>query len=125
MKVLFQFLVIILFSFIGEVLSAILPLPVPASVYGLLLLFLCLCTNVIKLEQIETAADFFIQIMPTLFIASTVSLITILGDIADSLIGIVFITVISTLVVMVTTGHVAQFMIQKKENRGNANNELE
>lgn len=42
MKHLRQFLIILFFSFLGEGLKALLPLPVPASIYGLVLLFAAL-----------------------------------------------------------------------------------
>ena len=74
MKYLYQFLVILGFSFAGEMIHAVVPLPVPASVYGLVLLFVCLMLEVVKLNQIEEAADFFLQIMPVLFIGASVSL---------------------------------------------------
>ncbi|RAZ95809.1 CidA/LrgA family protein, partial [Klebsiella oxytoca] len=47
MKYLKQFLIILVISFIGEVLKALLPLPVPASIYGMVILFVCLVTGVI------------------------------------------------------------------------------
>ena len=46
MKFIRQFLIIILISFAGELLHAILPLPVPASIYGLLILLAGLQTKV-------------------------------------------------------------------------------
>ena len=60
----------------AESIRALLPLPIPASVYGLILMLLTLLTGLIKPEQISTVADFFLSIMPVLFIAPTVALIT-------------------------------------------------
>ena len=40
MKYLYQFLVITLITFLGETLNRLIPLPIPAAVYGLVLLFL-------------------------------------------------------------------------------------
>ena len=85
MKYLYQFLVILGFSFVGEMIHEVLPLPVPASVYGLVLLFVCLMLGIIKLNQIEETADFFLQIMPVLFIGASVSLMNIIQDILGSL----------------------------------------
>ena len=47
---------ILLFSFIGEFFRMVIPLPVPASVYGLVLLLAALLTGVIKLDQVVTVA---------------------------------------------------------------------
>ena len=55
MKLLRQFLIILLLSLVGEGLHALLPLPVPASVYGLVLMLLCLCTGTLRLDQVERA----------------------------------------------------------------------
>ena len=59
-----QFLIIILISFAGELLHAILPLPVPASIYGLLILLAGLQTKVIPLKAVDEAGGFLIEIMP-------------------------------------------------------------
>ena len=45
MKYLRQFGLILLFSFLGEALRALIPLPVPASIYGMALLFLALAAG--------------------------------------------------------------------------------
>ena len=66
MKHVRQFCMILLFSFIGEFFRMVIPLPVPASVYGLVLLLAALLTGVIKLDQVEGAADFLIEIMPVM-----------------------------------------------------------
>ena len=68
MKFIRQFLIIILISFAGELLHAILPLPVPASIYGLLILLAGLQTKVIPLKAVDEAGGFLIEIMPMLFI---------------------------------------------------------
>lgn len=117
MKYVNQFLIILGFSFVGELIHAALPLPVPASVYGLVLLFVCLQAGIVKLNQVEQAADFFLQIMPVLFISASVSLMNIISDILGSLAAIVIITAVSTFVVMGVTGKTAQFMIEKKERK--------
>ena len=74
MKHVRQFCMILLFSFIGEFFRMVIPLPVPASVYGLVLLLAALLTGVIKLDQVEGAADFLIEIMPVMFIPAAVGM---------------------------------------------------
>ncbi len=68
MKLLYQFGIILFITFLGEALYALLPLPVPASIYGLLLMLLCLVTGIVRLEQVKIAADFLLEIMPPMFI---------------------------------------------------------
>ena len=66
MKYLKQFLIILTISFIGEILNKYIPLPVPASIYGIVIMLLCLLLKIIKLEQVKDAADFLIAIMPVM-----------------------------------------------------------
>ena len=68
MKFLRQFMIILLLSFLGEVLKMFIPLPIPASVYGLVLMLLCLVTGILKTSQVKEAAFFLIEIMPVMFI---------------------------------------------------------
>ena len=68
MKYLRQFCIILLVSALGEGLHILLPLPVPASVYGLVLMLGALASGILKLEQVEEAADFLVEIMPVMFV---------------------------------------------------------
>ena len=76
MKYLKQFLIILVISFIGEVLKALLPLPVPASIYGMVILFVCLVTGVIRLDAVKETGRFLIEIMPVMFIPAGVGLMS-------------------------------------------------
>lgn len=64
MKYLRQFMIILLFSFLGELLKYVLPFPVPASIYGLVLLFIALETRLLPLAAVKDAGKFMIEIMP-------------------------------------------------------------
>lgn len=74
MKFLKQFLIILALSFVGEALKYFLPLPVPASIYGMVLLFILLLTGLVKLEDVQDAGKFLIEIMPVMFIPAGVGL---------------------------------------------------
>ena len=87
MKYLRQLLMILIFSFIGEVLHAVIPIQMPASIYGLVLLFIALMTGLVKLPQVHEAARFLIEIMPLMFIPAGVGLIDSWGTAADSASG--------------------------------------
>ena len=63
-----EFGIILLISFLGEVLHVLLPLPIPSSIYGLVLMLVCLITGVIRLEQVNRTSRFLIEIMPLMFI---------------------------------------------------------
>ena len=75
MKYLNQFLIILGFSLLGEALQRIIPLPIPASVYGIVLLFLSLCLGLIRVEWVKDAGAFLISILPVLFVAPAVGIL--------------------------------------------------
>ena len=123
MKLLYQFGVILAVTFVGELLYALLPLPIPASIYGLIVMLICLGTKVVKLSQVKIAADFLIDIMPPMFIPAAVGLIVVWGDLKEISIPVVVITCLSTVIVMVCTGKVTQTLIRRKQKTGEMKDE--
>lgn len=117
MKYVRQFMIVLLFSFIGEVLKYLLPFPVPASIYGLIILFVCLETGLLKISAIEETAKYLVEIMPLMFIPAGVGLLESWGVLQPILIKIAIITVVSTLVVMIVAGNVTQFVIRMEKRR--------
>ena len=112
MKFLRQFMIILLLSFLGEVLKMFIPLPIPASVYGLVLMLLCLVTGILKTSQVKEAAFFMIEIMPVMFIPAAAGLIDSWKVLQPLLLPILVITVVITIFVMVVTGKIAQMIAQ-------------
>ena len=88
MKYLRQLLIILIFSFIGEVLHSLIPIQVPASIYGLVLLFIALLTGIIQLPQVKEVAKYLIEIMPLMFIPAGVGLLESWGDLKSILIPV-------------------------------------
>ena len=118
MKYIRQFLIILIISFFGELLKYLLPLPVPASIYGMALLFAGLMTGIIKLESVKETGRFLIEIMPVMFIPAGVGLITSWGTLSSMLFPISLITVVTIITVMVATGRTSQWIIRKDAKRG-------
>lgn len=114
MKFLRQFMIILLLSFLGEVLKMFIPLPIPASVYGLVLMLLCLVTGILKTSQVKEAAFFLIEIMPVMFIPAAAGLIDSWKVLQPLLLPILVITVVITIFVMAVTGKIAQMIAQKR-----------
>lgn len=113
MKYLRQFLWILLFSFLGEALRALLPLPVPASIYGLVLLFAALELGILKLSAVQETGKFLIEIMPVLFIPAGAGLIDSWDALRPMCIPVIVIMIVSTVIVMVVSGSVTQFVIRR------------
>lgn len=113
MKYLRQFLWILFFSFLGEVLKALLPLPVPASIYGLVLLFAALELGILKLSAVQETGKFLIEIMPVLFVPAGAGLIDSWDALRPICVPVVVIMIVSTVVVMVISGRVTQLVIRR------------
>ncbi len=113
MKYLGQFIIILAVSFIGEVLSYLIPLPVPASIYGIVIMFLGLLTGLIPLKAVKETGLFLVEIMPVMFIPAAVGLIESWGVIKQSWVSYLFIMVATTAGVMVVAGRVTQLLIRK------------
>ncbi len=121
MKYVKQFGMILLISFIGEILHEVLPLPVPASIYGIVLLFLCLECKVIQVSAVKETSSFLIEIMPIMFIPAAVGLIDSWEIIKTAWVPYLVITAVSTVLVMAVAGRVVQSVMrrsEKKEGRG-------
>ena len=109
MKHVQQFSIILLISVIGELLKTFLPLPVPASVYGLIIMLVAL---LLKLDQVKGAADFLVEIMPVMFVPAGAGLITAWSTLKPICVPVLIMTFISTVIVMVVTGKVTQGVIR-------------
>ena len=117
MKYVRQFWIILLISAMGEALHVLIPLPVPASVYGLVIMLIALGTHIIRLEQVKEAAEFLIEIMPVMFIPAAAGLIDSWGILQPVIIPLGIITVVTTVFVMVVTGLVTQGIIRKGKSK--------
>lgn len=112
-----QFLIILLISFIGEGLNFLIHAPIPASIYAMVILFVCLCTKIIKLEAVKDAGMFLIEIMPLMFIPAGVGLMKSWGVLKPLIIPVAVITVISLIAVMAVSGRVSQRIIKAQEKK--------
>src|SRR3712207_2292016 len=122
MKFVKQFILILLFSFLGELLHYLIPLPFPASIYGIVLLFLALSTKIVKVKDVREVSVFLIAVMPVMFIPAAVGLMASWSDIRSNLLQYVVVTVVSTFVVMGVAGRTTQYIIRRhlrKEPDGN------
>ena len=113
MKYLTQFLTIMGFTLLGEALQRLIPLPVPASVYGLALLFSSLCLKWIRVEQVKETGAFLTSILPILFVSPAVGIVEDWGIIADRLVPILLLLIGSTVLSFGISGRVTQAILRK------------
>ena len=113
MKYVKQLALILLISFLGELLNALLPFPIPASIYGMVILFVGLLTGLIRLEWVKEAGLFLVEIMPIFFIPVCVGLMDSWIDIAPFWFPLTVITSLTTVIVMIVTGRTAQSILRR------------
>lgn len=118
MKYLRQLLIILIFSFAGEVLHYLVPIQIPASIYGQVLLFIGLMTGLIQLSQVQETAKFLIEIMPMMFIPAGVGLLESWGVLKPILVPVIVILVVSTVLVMGVSGLVTQGVMHIGKSHG-------
>lgn len=105
------------FTFIGEVLNNILPLPVPAGVYGMLLLLFALMSGIVKLPDVEGAGNFLLDMMTMMFLPAAVGIMSVTDILQPVLVPYVVIVVVSTVLVMAVTGLTATAILKRTESK--------
>ena len=120
MKIIGQLFIILLISFAGELLNTLLPLPIPASIYGIILLFCLLEFKILPLKAVKETGDFLVSIMQLMFIPAAVGLLEAWDVIRPNWPAYILITLVSTFVVLFISGRVTQAVIRRvraKEGR--------
>ena len=120
MKYLKQILIILLVSFVGELLNYFFSLPIPGSIYGMIILFILLYCGVLKLSDVEDVGKFLLSIMPLMFIPSAVGIMSQFDSLKNLWLEIILVTILTTIITMVVTGVSSQLIIklQKKKGKG-------
>lgn len=117
MKYIYQFLIIIVFSFVGEFLHWLIPLPVPAGIYGIILLFLALEFKLIPVHAIKDVSLFLIEIMPIMFVPAALGVLDIWNLIASNWLAYVILIIGTTILVMGVSGLVTQSVIRLEKRK--------
>ena len=116
-KYLFQFARILAFCFLGEILHAVLPLPIPASVYGLILLLLALRLGIVKLEQVKEVGLFLTGIFPLLFVPAAAGVMELWAEMGNMLLPIIIAIVPVTVLVLASAGRTTQALTSRRKNK--------
>ncbi len=118
MKYVKQFGIILLISFVGEIMHLLIPLPIPASIYGIVILLAALEKKWIPLRAVEETGRFLVEIMPVMFIPAAVGLLDSWGSLKVVFVPFLIITVLSTGIVMAVSGKVIQSLLLRKRRNG-------
>ena len=115
MKLVREVLWIIFFTFVGELLNKLLPLPVPSGVYGLILMLVFLMRGLIRLDEVEGAGNFLLETMSIMFLPASVGIMTVSKILMPVLLPYLVIIFFSTFIVMSLTGLCAEWILSKTE----------
>ena len=122
MKILTQLALIFDITLLGSVISGYLPIPIPGSVIGLILLFVLLNTRILKKEHIADTATFLIRNFSLFFIPSSLVLLTVLPDIMEELFFFLLVSILSSILTFLSAAYtvkwVNQFQQRMKAKKG-------
>lgn len=117
MKIIGQIGIIFAVCWLGSVSEYFLPFAFPASVIGMILLFVCLLTGILKISHIQEKADFLLSNMTFFFVPAGVSIINYFDVLKSTWIQLVIICVISTVVTFAATAWSVKATVRLLERR--------
>lgn len=115
MKYIKQLMIILAVSFAAEAMEYLIPLPVTASVYGLLLMLAALATHIIPLKKVEETADYLVNIMAVMFVPAAVGIMAAVEELKQMALPLAIVVIVSTPLVMLVTGRTAQFIVRRRK----------
>ncbi|NLL37774.1 MAG: CidA/LrgA family protein [Fretibacterium sp.] len=115
MRYLNQFAIIFGMTLAGDLLNRLIPLPIPASVYGLILLFASLASGVLKLPQVERAGEILLEILPLTFLPAGAGVLLLTEQLQTLLLPLIAASTLVTLLVMVISGLVTQSLMRGRK----------
>ena len=117
MKYLHQLALIALFSFLGELCRYLIPYPIPASIYGMVLLFAALALKIVPQKSVQDAGGFLTSFLPMLFVAPAVNIVASWDAIRENLLGLIAVIVATTVITFAGAGLVTDRLIRRKEGK--------
>ncbi len=114
MKIIRQFGIILLLWLFGELISMGLKIPVPGSVIGMVLLFICLYSGVIKVEMLDELSSFLLDNLAFFFIPLGVGLLESLDIFKANWLPITLIVLLTTIIVVAVTGLTVQLLAKER-----------
>lgn len=111
MNFLFGFTLLLLFQFVGTMLSQLLNLSLPGSLTGLILLAIALATGLLPMRFVEQTADALLGEMSLFFVPAGVGLILYADLLFQNSVAIILTILISTLVVLGITGKIVDHVL--------------
>ncbi|HDC6167417.1 antiholin-like murein hydrolase modulator LrgA [Staphylococcus aureus] len=107
-----QVIVIALVLFVSKIIESFMPIPMPASVIGLVLLFVLLCIGAVKLGEVEKVGTTLTNNIGLLFVPAGISVVNSLGVISQAPFLIIGLIIVSTILLLICTGYVTQIIMK-------------
>ena len=114
----YQIAIIFSVCWISQVIEALLPFAFPASVIGMVLLFLLLCTGALRMEHIREKSDFLLSNMAFFFVPAGVSIINYADVLRSSAVRLVIICLVTTVLTFGATAWSIRLTLHLMERRG-------
>ena len=112
------FLLILLCLFAGNLLSSLTGLPVPGSIFGMIILLALLLTKAVRLETVEPAANLLISLMMIMILPGGVDLMNSFGKFAGIIPQLLIVSLLSTLLVITSSAWATQKLMRGKTKDG-------
>lgn len=116
-----EFMYILIFSILGEMIANAISLPFPGSVIGMLLLFLSLELKIISLNKIEKVGNFLLANLAILFIPAGVGIMTKFNLIKNIWLSFLLLNVITTIISLILIAKIVEFIKNRFESKGDRN----
>ena len=117
MKLFREALIIFGIYLLGELLSSLLHLPIPGNILGMVILFILLCTKVVKVDNISNVTNFLLDHLSFFFIPAGVGLMASIGIIKSTWWQILVVCIATTIIVMGATGIIVQTISRKTKDK--------
>ena len=117
MKIIRQIGIIFTVCWLSQVIAEFLPFDFPASVIGMIFLFICLVTGLLKIEHIQEKADFLLGNMAFFFVPAGVSIMNYFDILKSSAVQLLIICIVSTVITFAVTAYSVKLTMKLMDRR--------
>ena len=117
MKIIRQIGIIFSVCWLSQVIAEFLPFDFPASVIGMIFLFICLVTGLLKIEHIQEKSDFLLGNMAFFFVPAGVSIMNYFDILKSSAVQLLIICIVSTVITFAVTAYSVKLTMKLMDRR--------
>lgn len=117
LKLFREALIILGIYLVGELLSSSIHLPIPGNILGMVILFILLCTKIVKVDNISNVTNFLLDHLAFFFIPAGVGLMASLGIIKSTWWQLLIVCILTTTIIIGITGIIVQAISKKTKEK--------